>query len=119
MAQLIPLKEENELRELIAADGCQIIFKHNTTCSISLGVKDRLEHEESFSNYELAIHLLDVRASRELSNMISGRFGVPHQSPQVLVIKGGRCIYHHWGYDISADTLQEVIQNVSESVEKR
>ena len=56
-----------------------------------------------------AFYLLDLLQFRPVSNMIAYDLGVTHESPQVLVIKDGRCIYHasHSGIN-----YQEVIENV-------
>jgi bacillithiol system protein YtxJ len=54
-------------------------------------------------------YLLDLLQYRPVSNNIAADLGVTHESPQVLVIKDGQCIYHasHSGID-----YQEVIENV-------
>lgn len=100
--QFTPLQNEEQLKQLSEAKGHQVILKHNTTCSISKGVLDRLQQESETIPGVDTIHVLDLLAYRDLSNAIAGRFGVPHQSPQLLLIKNGRCTYHEWGFDISA-----------------
>lgn len=110
--QFIPLENEEQLNRISAESDHQVILKHNATCSISKGVLDRLLAEsETIAGVE-TIYVLDLLAHRDLSNAVAGRFGVPHQSPQILLIKDGRCIYHEWGFDISADaTAQAVTQS--------
>ena len=105
--RFIPLENRKQLDELGAAKEARAIFKHNTTCSISKGVLERLLKEEKLDGLE-TIHVLDLLTHRELSDAVAGRFGVPHQSPQVLLISNGRCIYHEWGFDISGQEVAAV-----------
>lgn len=76
------------------------IFKHSTRCSISRMALDRLER--SLKANEPAYYL-DLLSYRELSNLISERFSVQHESPQVLIIKNGACILHASHNAITAD----------------
>lgn len=69
----------------------QVVFKHSTRCSISLLAKSRLEKEMS---PEDEFYLLDLLQYRSVSNMIAADLGITHESPQVLLIKDGRCVYH-------------------------
>jgi bacillithiol system protein YtxJ len=105
--QFTPLENEEQLTAISSSKDYQVILKHNTTCSISQGVLYRLQ--EKTVPGVATIHILDLLAHRDLSNKIAGRFGVPHQSPQILVVKDGQCTYHEWGFDISAEALTRVV----------
>ncbi len=67
------------------------IFKHSTRCSISHMAKGRLEREVSPVN--LDFYYLDLLNYRQISNTLSEKFSVHHESPQVLLIKNGECTY--------------------------
>ena len=97
----IPLENAGQLNEIKKSKEYSVIFKHNTTCPISKGVHSRLEAEK-IPNVE-AVYLLDLLAHRDLSDAVAADFGIQHESPQLLLIKDGRCVYNEWGYDISAD----------------
>ena len=80
------------------------IFKHSTRCSISSVAKNRIESSWAFNEKELPIFYLDLLNYRALSNTISEKYGIEHESPQLLLIKNGKCIYHPSHNDIrSAD----------------
>lgn len=70
----------------------QVIFKHSTRCSISSMVQNRLERSGAIPN--ITFYYLDLIAHRDISNEIAERFGVEHQSPQLLLIKDGKCIFN-------------------------
>ena len=77
------------------------IFKHSTRCSISSTAKARIERSWNFDETKLPIYYLDLLSYRHLSNQVAAEFDVRHESPQLLVIKNGECVYHasHFGID--------------------
>lgn len=105
--QFIPLESEAQLNDLFSATDYRVILKHNTTCPISKGVVERLQDKDEHVQGINAVYILDLLAHREISNAIAGRSGVPHQSPQLLLVKDGRCIYHEWGFDISMKAMAD------------
>ena len=91
--QWISLTDEKQLNDIInkSADRPQVIFKHSTRCSISAVALQRLQKEKAPA--DLDFYMLDLLAYRNLSNKIAEQFGVYHESPQVLVIRNGECVY--------------------------
>lgn len=55
------------------------------------------------------LYFLDLIAYREVSNAVAGIFSVHHESPQLLLIKDGECIYETSHGEISAEELAEQI----------
>ena len=87
------LTEERQLDEIVknSAERAQIIYKHSTRCSISSVVKGRLERSDAPAKADF--YYLDLIRYRGVSNRIAELFFVEHESPQVLVIRNGDCIY--------------------------
>ena len=83
----------------------QVIFKHSTRCSISSMTKARLERSQEPEG--LDFHYLDLIAHRNLSDKIAEDFRVEHESPQVLVIKNGACVYDESHNGINMDELKD------------
>ena len=83
----------------------QVGFKHSTRCSISSVVKSRLERGGNGAN--IRFHYLDVIAHRGLSQKIAEDIRVIHESPQVLIIKSGTCVYHESHSTIMMDEIVE------------
>ncbi|MEY4459373.1 MAG: hypothetical protein RIT38_578 [Bacteroidota bacterium] len=81
----------------------QVIFKHSTTCSISKMALDRFERAAAPENVDF--HYLDLLKHRPISAAIAEKFQVFHESPQVLLIKQGECIYDESHYGIMMDEL--------------
>ena len=83
----------------------QVIFKHSTRCSISIMVKSRLEKSQAPDNIDF--HYLDLLNYRDVSNHIAEQFHVHHESPQILLIKNGDCIYSESQHAIFMEDIIE------------
>lgn len=72
-----------------------LIFKHSTRCPISSMAMNRLERKWNDSEMDgLMPYYLDLVRFRDVSNGVASSFGVTHESPQVLLISNGECVYH-------------------------
>ncbi len=88
----------------------QILFKHSTRCSISAMVLNRLEKWENTTDADF--YYLDLIAYRIISNKIAEDFNVFHESPQILVIKNGKCIYDE---NHNAIAIEDIILDTTTS----
>ncbi len=88
-----------------------VIFKHSTRCSISSMALNRLERSWSFPEQKLPAYYLDLLNFRAISAEIEQRYGITHQSPQILVIKNGKCIFSATHSDISVTDLAAFINS--------
>jgi bacillithiol system protein YtxJ len=106
----IPLQLMGQLDELTALSNEKpvFIFKHSTRCSISRFALKQFENEFDLHN-TIDAYFLDLITYREISNEIAARFGVPHQSPQLILIKGGKAIYDVSHSDIDAGDLKSKV----------
>jgi bacillithiol system protein YtxJ len=85
-----------------------MILKHSTTCSISAMAKARLEKKWDFEAADIEPYYLDLLSFRPISREIGERFQVHHESPQVLLIHQGECVYDASHLDISVEELHEI-----------
>jgi bacillithiol system protein YtxJ len=108
----INLVSENQLAEIkaLSVTKPQVIFKHSTTCSISNVAKNRLERETPPEGVDF--YYLDLLNYRSISNKIAEEFAVHHESPQVLLIKNGECVYDESHGGIEMDSLQEMVHGL-------
>lgn len=108
------LQNADQLTDLIIESNEKdvLIFKHSTRCSISKTTLDRLERnwkETEIPNVKP--YLVDLLTFRELSNAIATRFGVEHQSPQVLIISKGQSRYDRSHFDIDYHQIKTVTKS--------
>lgn len=105
----IELTSIEQLNEIKAATGYSVIFKHSTRCSVSSMAKRRFELDWEAIPETTPLYFLDLIRHRDISNSIAGQFNVHHQSPQLLIIKHGECIYETSHGEISAEETAEQI----------
>lgn len=90
-----------------------VIFKHSTRCSISSMALSRFERSWNEAEMEkINIYYLDLIAFREVSDQVAERYDVYHQSPQLIVVKEGKCIYNDSHTGISYETLKTELAKV-------
>lgn len=102
MANFIELNSSEQLRELFekSNEKSVVLFKHSVTCPISTNVFTEI------SDVESDVNMVIVQTSRDISNEIAERTGIRHQSPQAIVLKDGKAVYHASHYDITAEDVQ-------------
>jgi len=103
----ILLTNETQLQQIIthSASKPQVIFKHSSRCGISSMARNRLERKQQ--PVDIDFYFLDLLQYRQLSHKVADMFKVDHESPQVLLIKNGRCVYDESHSGISMDEIVE------------
>jgi bacillithiol system protein YtxJ len=99
-----PLTDQAQLDTIDAASAERpiLLFKHSTRCNISSAALSRLERAwTAADDAQHSAYHLDLLHHRDVSNAITQRYGVEHASPQVLVIRNGRCVYTESHFGIS------------------
>jgi bacillithiol system protein YtxJ len=106
----IPLETLEQLDVIIQSsfEKPVLIFKHSTRCSISRFALKRFESEFDLQG-KLNLYYLDLLNFRAISNEIASKFEIQHQSPQVLLIKEGKVVYHDSHDGIEANELKKYI----------
>ena len=89
-----------------------LIFKHSTRCNISAIARYRLEDDWESAPEELETYYLDLLRYRSVSDLVAETFQVYHESPQVLLISNGTCIYDASHLDITVEELKEILETV-------
>ena len=106
------IASEDELLLLIKDASSQkpiVLFKHSTRCPVSFTAKKMFEMQWSNS---VDTYLIDLIAYRNQSDLIAKELNVEHESPQVLLIHKGECIYHASHHSIDGEAVQKTIQDI-------
>lgn len=103
----IEITDEAQLNDVknLSATKPQLIFKHSTRCPVSSMAKTRLERGLTPDNIDF--YYLDLIKHRNISQKIAETFDVNHESPQILLIKNGICIYDESHSGITMDEIVE------------
>lgn len=88
----------------------QLIFKHSTRCFVSSMARRRLERTSAPGQVDF--HFLDLIKYRNISNKVERDFMVDHESPQILLIKNGQCIYTESHSGISMNEIEKQVNNI-------
>ncbi len=102
------LTDTEQLKEIseISKTDPVLIFKHSTRCVISSMALGRLER--NWQDSGIKPFYLDLIAHREVSNNVENEFGVQHQSPQAILIKNGKVVYHTSHNGIEFDEIDSM-----------
>jgi len=107
----IPLNDIKDLDQIdaLSQEKPVVVLKHSTRCNISATALSRLERNYADSSGgAMAWYYLDLLKHRDISNAIEERYEVPHESPQVLVIRNGKCVYQVSHFDIRYDEIVDI-----------
>ena len=109
----ISLTDLGQLNEIITLSNEKpvVIFKHSTRCIVSRTALKQFENEFDVETFQSNVftYFLDLIVHRDISNEIASRFGVYHQSPQLLLIKDGKSVYDVSHNDIDAGELKNIL----------
>jgi len=106
----IHLTSEDQLQKIVvkSQEKPQVIFKYSSCCHLSEIVFQRLQ--KNCCPGDVDFHFLDLTNYNPISEKVSEVFGVSHQSPQILVINEGQCIFHESHPEIS---LEGILQHTT------
>jgi len=107
------LASKKQLEEIISTskDTPVVILKHSTTCPISGMARHRLESSWDIDESTIVPYYLDLLQYRAISNAVAEKFQVTHESPQVLLIKNGECVYENSHLDINVPEIKEALNH--------
>lgn len=70
-----------------------VVFKHSTRCSVSRMALKIIEQQWDLPD-KIDAYLLDLLSNRNISNAVENEMKVQHQSPQLMCIRDGKCVFH-------------------------
>lgn len=88
----INLTSEKEVQELVNSGELSLIYKHSPRCMTSL-MAFRNMKSGSETDYSIPFYIVDVIQNRDISRLVAEKFNIRHESPQVLIVKDGKCIF--------------------------
>jgi bacillithiol system protein YtxJ len=105
----VKVRDLNALEDLTTRsnEAPVVIFKHSTTCSISAAAYSEMTRVAG------DVALVEVQSARDVSGAIETRTGVEHASPQVIVLRNGKPVWHASHWRISAEAVDEAVSEYS------
>lgn len=81
-----------------------VVYKHSPTCAASAVGNTQIDRFAA-EHPQVPVYRIDVVDQRNLALAIGRRLRVMHQSPQVILIRGGNAVWHASHYGIRATKL--------------
>lgn len=101
-------EEQIKAIEQASKDKPVVVFKHSTRCSISGMVLSRLQRDWNEDEMEgLEFYYLDLLSNRDISSKVAEKFGVEHQSPQLIIIRNGEAVFHTSHMGVSYNEMKQ------------
>ena len=118
MPDITKLTSTDDADRLIAASSASplLLFKHSLTCSISANAFHRFNRFlEQGSAVGFAVAMIEVQNARPVSNHVAEASGVRHESPQALLYREGRVVWHASHGAITEAALSDALTKTSAS----
>lgn len=114
------METTSELKELRDTSGLQaaldesqqrpvLLFKHSLACEISQGGRQQLEAYLKSQPVDVAVYLVIVQNSKPVSDELARRLGVEHQTPQAILVRDGKAVWHASHSDITRSALESAV----------
>lgn len=110
----VPWKEITDIKMLEeisqgSSERPAAILKHSTSCGISRMVLRQFEKDYDIDPEKVDLYFLDLLRYREISNKIASKFNVPHESPQLIILKEGKVVHDASHGAITSESLNQFI----------
>ena len=90
-----------------------LLFKHSFTCGVSAEALDELVSHLNEREPDASYAMVTVQTHREVSNAVAKKLGVRHESPQALLICGGRVVWSASHFRVTAAAVRAALQTLS------
>jgi bacillithiol system protein YtxJ len=109
---LTSLQQLDDLERLITESQAQpvLLFKHSYTCGISAEALDELITHLNEHSGDVRYAMVTVQTHRDISNAVSARLGVRHETPQALLVRDGRVVWSASHFRVNADSLTQALR---------
>ncbi|MBF0432027.1 MAG: bacillithiol system redox-active protein YtxJ [Fibrobacteria bacterium] len=92
------------------------LFKFSPVCPVSFTAQNTFNE---FLSKKVEIpykaYVIDVLKSKQTARSLANIISVPHQSPQALAFKNGKCIWNESHSGIFTDVYSEVLASMNKS----
>jgi len=108
----------DELELLIAESEKRplLLFKHSHSCGISAEALDELiDHLNSAGGTAgtaarpARYAVVTVQTHRDVSNAVATRLGVRHETPQAIIVRGGKVVWSASHFRVNAASIEKAL----------
>jgi bacillithiol system protein YtxJ len=108
---LTHLREIAELDRLLAesAERPVLLFKHSYACGTSAEALDELLSHLDERAGQARVGIVTVQTDRAVSNAVTARLGIRHETPQILLVRDSRVVWSASHFHVTADEIARAI----------
>jgi bacillithiol system protein YtxJ len=109
--ELVPLQHMDDLDALFNASAGRpiVLFKHSHSCGVSAEALDEIVDHLGQKRFDARYAMVTVQTHRALSNAVTQRFGVRHETPQVLLIRRGKVVWSATHFRVTAEAVEAAL----------
>jgi bacillithiol system protein YtxJ len=87
-----------------------LLFKHSDTCGISEMAFDEMRAHLQGRPFSVCYGLITVQTGRHVSDEVVRRLGVRHESPQVILVRDGKVLWHASHHHVTAEEIESALR---------
>ncbi|MBO8172488.1 MAG: bacillithiol system redox-active protein YtxJ [Bacillaceae bacterium] len=87
-----------------------MVLKHSTSCPISAGAYREYQSHLEDADESVMYALVKIIEFRDVSNQIEQDLGIKHESPQAILVKNGKAVWHDSHGSITAGNIREALK---------
>ena len=112
---LFPLQQIDELETLLTESNTRplLLFKHSHSCGISAEALDELVAHLYENRSDARYAMVAVQTHRHVSNAVSAKLGVRHETPQALLIRDGQVVWAASHFRVTASAVEAALRNAA------
>ena len=113
MSRLRPLTDLAALDAAIAESRERpvLLFKHSRYCGVSAEALDELQSHIEGAAVDVVYHVITVQTHRPLSDAVSQRLGLRHETPQAILLRDEKIVWNASHFRITARQLDQVLNS--------
>lgn len=100
-----PVGSETDFKRVLG-EPCAVVYKHSPLCGLSDMAYEQIA-AFARSRPEVPIFLIDVIRHRTFSRVVAERLEIRHESPQVIVLRGGNPVWNASHRGVTAEAIEE------------
>jgi bacillithiol system protein YtxJ len=91
-----------------------LFFKHSNTCGVSMRAFDEFrKYLQAPEGGQVRNCLIIIQSARDVSDELARLTGVRHESPQAIIVSGGRAVWNDSHLAIKSGRLIEAVRQNS------
>lgn len=95
-----------------------LLFKHSVSCGTSFEALDELIDHLNEERLPARYAIVTVQTHRDVSNAVTKRLGVRHETPQALLIRDGRVVWSASHFRVTGGALEAAIREAVTRVQR-